>query len=200
MDLSPSRIVAVIAIAQFVPLVLFPWPLAVSSVVFFAVLLLLSAFLGWALFRRKAWGRTLTVFLQGFNVIVRLTVMLGMTSLIINTQFVKGSMVGALLLISGIGTEAFLALIAGMRYQKDFPLKPTRTKESVTVREAMVFFLPLILASFAQTFSRPGINAGLARTASPELALASYQVAYSYALIFVSLLWSCHQLVLCSQS
>ena len=130
------------------------------------------------------------------NVIVRLTVMVGMTTLILNTNFVEGSMVGAVILISGIGTEAFLALLVGLRYRKNFPDHPTKTKQSITARGALVFFIPLILASFAQTFSRPGINAGLARTANPELALASYQVAYSFAMIFIALLWSCHQLVL----
>jgi hypothetical protein len=67
-----SQFIAYIAIAQFVPLVLFPWDVSARSVVFVAVLLLLCGFLGWALRQRKPWGRTLTIFVQGFNIVVRI--------------------------------------------------------------------------------------------------------------------------------
>jgi hypothetical protein len=53
-------------------LALFPWPLKMSSVVFIAILALLAAALGWMLYRRKPWGITLTIFVQGMNVIVRI--------------------------------------------------------------------------------------------------------------------------------
>jgi hypothetical protein len=72
MHSTQSRIISFVAIAQFVPLVLFPWNLSVGSAVAIAILLALSGFLGWALMRRKAWGRTLTIFVQGFNAIVRI--------------------------------------------------------------------------------------------------------------------------------
>jgi hypothetical protein len=68
---AQSRIIALIAVGQFLPLVLFPWSASVSSIVFIAVLLLLCAGLGWSLFQHKAWGRKLTIFVQGFNVIIR---------------------------------------------------------------------------------------------------------------------------------
>jgi uncharacterized membrane protein len=67
-----SRLITFVAWMQFVPLVLFPWPLRASSVVFAAILVLLSALLGWALSRRKPWSITLTIFVQGMNVIVRI--------------------------------------------------------------------------------------------------------------------------------
>jgi hypothetical protein len=66
-----SRLISLVVLTQFVALVLFPWPLRVSSVVFIAALVLLSVLLGWALYRRKPWGITLTIFVQGMNVIVR---------------------------------------------------------------------------------------------------------------------------------
>lgn len=69
---SQSRTVLFVAIAQFVPLVLFPWGLSVGSAIAIVVLLALSAFLGWVLWRRKVWGVTLTIFVQGLNVVVRL--------------------------------------------------------------------------------------------------------------------------------
>jgi hypothetical protein len=65
-------VVTLVAISQFVPLVLFPWGFSASTIVFVVVLLALSAFLGWSLLRRRRWGITLTIFVQGLNVIVRL--------------------------------------------------------------------------------------------------------------------------------
>jgi hypothetical protein len=61
-----------VAVAQFIPLVLFPWDLSIKSVAVLVPLALLCAFLGWALIKRRPWGRTLTIFVQGLNVIVRI--------------------------------------------------------------------------------------------------------------------------------
>jgi len=57
---------------QVVPLVLFPWRLSLTSLVFVVLLILVCVFLGWALRQRRAWARTLTIFVQGFNIIIRL--------------------------------------------------------------------------------------------------------------------------------
>jgi len=70
-------LITLVAVAQVVPLVLFPWPLRASSAVFIFILALLSALLGWALYRRKRWGITLTIFVQGMNVIVRIITFFG---------------------------------------------------------------------------------------------------------------------------
>jgi hypothetical protein len=69
---SHSRLITYISVLQFVPLVLFPWGLTISTVVALVVLALLCAFLGWALMQRKPWAKTLTIFVQGLNVIVRI--------------------------------------------------------------------------------------------------------------------------------
>jgi hypothetical protein len=72
-----SRFITYIAFAQFVPLVLFPWDLSIRSVVFALILLLLSAFLGWSLLQRKPWGRKMTIFVQGLNIVVRIITFFG---------------------------------------------------------------------------------------------------------------------------
>jgi hypothetical protein len=72
MQSSHSRLITYVALAQFVPLVLFPWQLTVGSIVALVALIALSGFLGWMLVQRKAWAITLTIFVQGLNVIVRL--------------------------------------------------------------------------------------------------------------------------------
>lgn len=69
---SHSRVITYIAVLQFIPLALFPWGVAVSTVVALVALALLCGFLGWALMQRKPWARTLTIFVQGLNVIVRI--------------------------------------------------------------------------------------------------------------------------------
>ena len=66
-----SRIITFVAIAQFVPLLLFPWTVAVRSLVFIGIIAALCATLAWSLVQRKWWGRTLTIFVQGLNVIIR---------------------------------------------------------------------------------------------------------------------------------
>ncbi|MFN2284203.1 MAG: hypothetical protein ACK2UQ_07260 [Anaerolineae bacterium] len=69
---SSQTIISYIAVAQFVPFLLFPWDISPSSLIFVIILLALSAFLGWALWSHKPWGRMLTIFTQGFNIIVRI--------------------------------------------------------------------------------------------------------------------------------
>jgi len=77
MEHSNTRGIQIVALTQVVPLLLFPWGLSVSSLVFIAVLILLAAFLGWALLQRKPWGRLLTIFVQGMNIIVRIITLFG---------------------------------------------------------------------------------------------------------------------------
>jgi hypothetical protein len=72
MHRSQSRIIKLVAIGQFVPLALFPWSLSIGSLVAVLVLALLCAFLGWGLMQRKPWARTLTIFVQGLNIIIRI--------------------------------------------------------------------------------------------------------------------------------
>jgi len=77
MEHSNIRGIWIVALAQVVPLLLFPWDLSVRSFVFIAVLILLAAFLGWALIQHKPWGRVLSIFVQGMNIIVRIITLWG---------------------------------------------------------------------------------------------------------------------------
>jgi len=69
---SPRTLISYIAVAQVVPFLLFPWTFSLQSLAFALVLMVMAAFLGWALWTHKPWGRKLTIFTQGFNIIVRL--------------------------------------------------------------------------------------------------------------------------------
>lgn len=74
---SSKKIITYIAVGQFIPFLLFPWRFSLSSLIFVVILLALSAFLGWALWSRKPWGRMLTIFTQGFNIIIRIITFFG---------------------------------------------------------------------------------------------------------------------------
>ncbi|MBN1937496.1 MAG: hypothetical protein JW934_22755 [Anaerolineae bacterium] len=74
---SSRTLISYIAIAQVIPFLLFPWTFSIQSIIFALFLLALSAVLGWALWAHKPWGRTLTIFTQGFNIIIRLITFFG---------------------------------------------------------------------------------------------------------------------------
>ena len=70
-------LITVIAIVQIVPILLVPpqWLLSVNRLVF-VVPVVIFALLFWALMTLRPVGRLLTIFIQGFNIIVRLLLVL----------------------------------------------------------------------------------------------------------------------------
>ena len=165
------------------------YPDAVRSFRVFMVLPAFSAFRSFyqgLLIVRKRTAQLTT------NMLFRLGVMLLLATVLPRLN-ITGGAVGALILGAGIGTEGLMAYITGRNIGKELPESDGTT---MTTRQAMVFFLPLVLASITNTFIRPVINAGLARTVDPSLALASYQVAWSFSYIFAAVAFNIHQLVI----
>ena len=76
MEKSRPAVVTLIAILQFIPVLLLP-PAMLSSVnlVFFIVPLVFFAFLAWAMLTLKPWAMTLCIFVQGLNVITRFLIL-----------------------------------------------------------------------------------------------------------------------------
>ena len=76
MERSRPIEVTLVAILQFIPALLLP-PALLSSVnpVLFIVPLAFFAFLGWAMLTLRRWSVTLSVFVQGLNVIARFLIM-----------------------------------------------------------------------------------------------------------------------------
>lgn len=73
---TPQGLV-LIAILQVIPLLIVPPALLVSiSPVFWGLIIALFGTLGFNLMRRQAWSRLATVFIQGFNIIIRLLVLI----------------------------------------------------------------------------------------------------------------------------
>ena len=105
----------VVAILQVIaPLVLPPAILRNISPVIWALVVLLFGLLGFGLLRRQSWSRVASIFLQGFNIIVRLLV-------VIAHAVVGGELGGAAdmpLLISMLISVVLSALIL---YYVDLP-------------------------------------------------------------------------------
>lgn len=126
------------------------------------------------------------------NMLFRLGVMLTLANVLPRLN-VTGGAVGAIILSAGIGTEGLMAYITGRNVGSELP---ESNEKAITTRQALVFFLPLVLASITNTLIRPVVNAGLARTVDPSIALASYQVAWSFSYIFAAVAFNIHQLVI----
>jgi hypothetical protein len=72
----PTALVAV-AILQFIPLLILP-PTTLRGIgpVLAVILVAIFAFLGVSLVRRRAWSSTASIFVQGFNILIRILVTL----------------------------------------------------------------------------------------------------------------------------
>lgn len=130
------------------------------------------------------------------NMVIRLALMLMLAWLLPKATSLSGGTIGGIILVAGIGTEGLLAMLAARTWRSNLPDKPADGKSPVLPAGALLFYLPLAFAALFETFGRPIINAGLARTAAPELALAGYQIAYSFSFIFVAIAFNIHQVVI----
>lgn len=115
-----------------------------------------------------------------------------------------GALAGFMFL-SAISVEALLLWLGGRlvvgNVSKRFVAKERKStadasKANLTYRVIYGFFGPLVLTSLIKTLAQPVINTGLARTASPEMALSAYAVAWGLAMIFFSPVGMFHQVPL----
>lgn len=130
------------------------------------------------------------------NMMIRLLLMVIVAQVVPRIPGIPGGGVGAILLAVGVGSEAILSMITAFTWKSNLAAESTTRGTPLRPSTALLFYLPLAAASILESFSKPLINSGLARTASPELALAGYQVAYSFAWIFVGIAFNIHQVVI----
>lgn len=72
-----DKMIWAIAIAQFIPTLMFPPAVLGSAKITVLILpVVLFALLGWGLVRRRPWALTMSIFVQGFNVIIRVLMLL----------------------------------------------------------------------------------------------------------------------------
>lgn len=126
------------------------------------------------------------------NMVLRVGVMFG-AAVFLPKAWPTGP-VGATILVSGIMTEALLAILV-----ERFALPPLgddpEGEAPATPQQVLKFALPLAFAASAQTLGRPVLTASLLRTLDPAIALAGYQVASSFSYIFVALTYNIYHAV-----
>jgi hypothetical protein len=75
-----SRVVTIVAILQFIPPLILPpsafTSLNMATIALLTVVLALFGLLAWGLLTYRNWARVLTIFMQGFNMIARLLILL----------------------------------------------------------------------------------------------------------------------------
>jgi F0F1-type ATP synthase membrane subunit a len=77
MDDKTNRLIWAVAIGQIVPVLLYPpASLASASPVLLGLAVILFAVVGFYLIQRRGWAKILTIFFQGFNIIIRLMLVL----------------------------------------------------------------------------------------------------------------------------
>ena len=104
-----------VAVCQIVALLVLPLTAltAISPAIWIA-LVILFGLLGFSLLRRQAWSRTATIFVQGFNIIVRLLYLVG--------HAVQGGQVGSPLDTAVVGTFLLSMILSGVvLYYVDLP-------------------------------------------------------------------------------
>lgn len=73
---------------------------------------------------------------------------------------------------------------------------PGVIQKELNNRFILMFFLPLTVTALLRTMATPIINAGLARTVNPEIALSAFAVGWSVGILAVSPLMMFHQVPL----
>jgi len=76
MDTNLRGLITTVAIGQFIPVLLYP-PAVLSSAspIILGSAIAVFALVGFYLIRRRVWAKTLTIFIQGFNIITRLMIL-----------------------------------------------------------------------------------------------------------------------------
>lgn len=104
-----------VAILQIVPLLVLPLDTLLGiDLGLWVVIVLFFGLLGYSLWRRKQWSRLATIFVQGFNVIVRLLVLIG--------HAVEGGQPGNPVDFETLGTFVVSIILSGIiLYYIDLP-------------------------------------------------------------------------------
>ncbi len=128
--------------------------------------------------------------LMTWAMVLRLILMLAMAVYLPGTGFLEGAALGAFLWIAGMGSEGvFCILFAWPHRMTVHGRKSAPGATPATERDCIRFLLPMIAQGFLMTFSLPAVNAGLARTLSPERNLAVFQVSWSIAFMFLAFIF-----------
>ena len=102
---------------------------------------------------------------------------------------VSGALVAAIALVFSAAVEAvIMAVMVGSVLPSRLPAAPANSGKG-PYREMSRFFAPLLFAAFLPAVTPAVVNAGLARTPTPELSIAAVSVAFAIYQILVLPIW-----------
>jgi len=131
------------------------------------------------------------------STVLRIVVMFAAAAYIVDTGVVKGGAIGAALLLVGMSVEILYVFWASRKLGAGLPDSPNSPERpELSVSGLWRYFLPLVVAQVIHYLGQPSINAGLSRTVNAEVSIATYALAYSFAMIFLSTFFKMHQVVL----
>ena len=107
----------------------------------------------------------------------------------------NSGVIGAIILVVGMGIEAAVAYFKGRDWPETVPEKHDDEDMDYSVKGIWTFFIPLVAARIIFSFVNPSINGTLARAARPEIAISGYFVARSLAWILIAVGFRIHQMV-----
>ncbi|MGI5840256.1 MAG: hypothetical protein ACOX8W_11425 [bacterium] len=127
----------------------------------------------------------------------RITVMAALVYCFTRFGWVKGGMVGAIVILSGMSTEAVFNALRGFRHVSRLAEdKADGEGTQLDYTGTAQFFYPLVLAALLFSLAKPMINAGLARTHDSVAALAAFSVATALGFIIIAPAMNVHQVTM----
>lgn len=136
--------------------------------------------------------------------IVRIIYVFIFISLIDRITFIAPGYLAALMFLGAVATEA-IAMAIGTRVLNKSIVKSLEALDreqsdhvpsKLSYLNIIMFFMPLIATTLIHTTLTPIVNAGLARTHEPDLALSVYSVAWNLGAIFHAPFGTFHQVPL----
>ncbi|QOR33898.1 hypothetical protein IMX26_10380 [Clostridium sp. 'deep sea'] len=128
--------------------------------------------------------------------IIRIISMFILTKILITLNLIRGSYIGALILVIGFGIEGLVWFIKGRPWLKEANAANTANVDENSTSKIWLLLLPLVIAQLINGFVDTSISAGLNRVTNPELSLSSYFLARTIAWIFLAVSYSASQMVL----
>ncbi len=140
----------------------------------------------------RAWPQSILMrreqtILMTHAMVIRMAGMLAMALYMPGLGYLEGASLGAFIWIAGMGIEGIMCLIFALpRFPEVYGVVLPEGESASTTGDCLRFLLPIIAQGLLMTFSLPAVNAGLARTISPERNLAVFQVSWSIAFMFLA--------------
>jgi Na+-driven multidrug efflux pump len=107
----------------------------------------------------------------------------------------NSGVIGAIILVIGMGIEAIVAFIKGRDWPQAVPKSHKDEDLNYGIKDIWKFFIPLVIARIVFSFINPSINGTLARATRPEIAISGYFVARSLAWVLIAVGFRIHQMV-----